>query len=60
MEEECCVIETSFSNVYFSPFLHPLYLLWIIAFSLKPLGEGGFSVWLCVLPLVFLILYADF
>lgn len=38
------VIETPLSNVYFSPFLHSLNLLWIIAVSLKLLGEGGFSV----------------
>lgn len=53
--KESYVVETTFSNVCFSPFLHPLYLLWVTAFSLKLLGEGGS----CVLPLFFLILYAD-
>lgn len=35
-KKESYVIEKTFSNVYFSPFFYPLYLLWIIAFSLKP------------------------
>lgn len=42
-KNERYVLETPFSNVHFSPFLHSLNV-WIIAFSLKPLGEGGFSV----------------
>lgn len=42
-KNETYVLETPFSSVYFSPFLHSLNV-WIIAFSLKPLGEGGFGV----------------